>query len=275
MERRIFGNQHFNRWSAEGFLNCMNDCGIRAVELCPYASWLDIADQEDIFRFRKILDMADISAEVLMIEQGGVVPFNLALELKDVESWSLNYAEKVLHNMPALGAEKLVLSAGRQSLDHKREDGWKRSLRNIHRIGRLAQEDGVQLLLCSDGTDHFSNIVRTTDELIQMLQEIDLPNVKAYADLVSIMAAGENFEKSIQNLYTKGLLGHVCISDGPAGWLLPGEGTIGADGVKNARLVVQKIGYEGTITYRLQHWKYDFSPDQATQKLNDFWNGVF
>ena len=72
--RLIYGNYHYNRSSLQGFLDCMQANGIRKIELCPYASWLDITDEEDVKQFRKCLDNAGVSAEVIVIEQGGVVP---------------------------------------------------------------------------------------------------------------------------------------------------------------------------------------------------------
>ena len=222
--------------------------------------------------FRKTLDDAGVSAEALVIEQGGVVPFNVALELEDVENWSMNYAATVIRNMHDLGTAKLVVGAGRQSLDYDEGKGWDRSLRNLKKLGMLAGEEGIELLICSDGGDNFSNIVRKTDDQVRMLQEIGLPNVKAYADLISCTAAGEDFAGCIKALNDARLLGHVCLADGPDGWFLPGEGSLGVEGVMKAWNELQSSGYDGPVTCRLQNWKYDFEPDEATKQLKEFWD---
>ncbi len=270
--RLVLSNYPFNRSSVNGFLLSMYENGIRRVELCPYASWLDITDRDDVIRFRHLLDEGDVSVVVLVIEQGGVVPFNLALELSDVENWSLEYGKRVVRNMSALGCRKLMISAGRQSVDHPLEEGWDRSVHNLRLLGEEAYGEGVELLICSDGTDTFSNIVKTTNDQIRMIHAIGLPNVKAYADLVSCTASGEDFQEAISILREEGILGHICISDGPEGWLLPGDGGIGASGVRDAWQGLAEINYTGSVTCRLQHWKYDFQPHEATKKLKSFWS---
>ncbi len=86
------------------------------------------------------------------------------------------------------------------------------------------------------------------------------------------MAAGEDFAGCIKALSDTGLLGHVCLADGPDGWFLPGEGSQGAETVVKAWNALQDSGYYGLVTCRLQNWKYDFEPDKATKQLNKFWD---
>ncbi len=269
-ERLVFGNYHYNRSSLQGFLSCMHAGGIRKTELCPYASWLDITDRENVRCFRRLLDEAGIEAAILVPEQGGVVPFNPTMELPDVENWSLDYGVKMIRNMDTLGCRKLMVGAGRQSLDCPEAEGWNRSLHSLRIFAGAAAEEGVELLLCSDGRRTFSNIVTTTDEQMRMIRQIGLSNVKAYVDLSACAAAGEDFRDAVSTLQQEGLLGHVCISDGPDGWLLPGDGSIGVAGIRNAWSALSSAGYTGDVTCRLQHWRYDFEPDKYTVNLKEF-----
>ncbi len=282
-QKLVLGNYHYNRHSAESFFHILEECSINRIELCPYASWLDITDRENTKRFAKELHSRGIQVETLVLEFGGVVPFNIGLELSDVENWSIEYAKKVIENMSELGVEKLVIGAGRQSEDLPLEECWARSKKNLRMLGRYASERGVMILLAADGSNNFSNVVKTTDEQIRMLKEVGLSNVRAYADNISMTSAGEDFVESFGKLMSiespkecpnlGNLVGHVCISDGPGGWMLPGDGILGKEKLITDRKAVKAAGYMGSITCRLAHWQYDFTPDHFTRLLKRFWDG--
>ncbi len=276
LNKMVIAGFHYNRHSAEFFSRSMKECGAVKIELCPYASWLDITDRDDTERFAALLRRYGLRTETLVPEYGGVVPFNIGLEHPDAGKWSLLYAKKMMDNMSVLGVRKLVIGAGRQSADLPAEEGWERSRKNLRELGSYAAERGICILLCSDGGNSFSNIVRTTDEQLRMLNEVGLSNVRAYMDNVSIAAAGERFEESLSKLSSsgkqEGMIGHICISDGPEGWMLPGEGSLGEEAVKNALEMAYESGYQGGFSCRLCHWKYDFTPDQYTKKLKAFWD---
>ena len=152
-------------------------------------------------------------------------PFNYMTG--DAFQWvrSMNYLEKAIELTAAMGASKMLFSAGHAGYRMSVQEIDERLQKSLERLVQKAEQQSVTLIL-EPLTVYESNVITGLNDLERALDKVDSPNL------------GRRF----------GYL-HVIDNDGVSdSHILPGEGNIPLEGILRE---IRRAGYDGCATIEL------------------------
>jgi sugar phosphate isomerase/epimerase len=181
----------------------------------------------------------------------GIADFN-----GPVQRFHVNRAKAHLDLVYELGGRNLLLVLGEyiwQQEVIKPADQWKWAVDNVRELGEHAAGLGLEIAL---ELEPFQlSIVNTLDKMVQFLNDVGHPAVRANLD-ISHLTLAHTPPSAIQRL--KGQIGHVHISDCDGkvhGDLPPGRGVVD---FPSYLAELKRTGFDGTISIELE-----YSPEPA------------
>jgi len=180
----------------------------------------------------------------------GFVDFN-----PSVQRFALQRAKAYVDQAAYLGARNVLLVIGEYYWDCEvfpADAIWEMALQRTRELGAYAAEHGIEIVV---ELEPFSQaLVKDAHELARFIRDVDLPNVRANADISHLHLAGSSFDDVA---VLSGLIGHIHLSDCDGnvhGDLPPGRG---ATPIKEYLQAVVDTGFgEGTVSIELE-----YSPD--------------
>ncbi len=120
-----------------------------------------------------------------------------------------------------------------------KEGDWARSVKNVHEVGRVAADCGVDY--CLEVLNRFEGyLLNTAAEGVEFVRQVDLPSVKVMLDTFHMNIEEDSMGGAIRQ--TKGLLGHF--HTGECNRRVPGKGRMPWREIGDA---LKDIGYDGLV----------------------------
>lgn len=265
--QRLAGmNIHYFRHSLRRFLDDVVVLGFSSVELwagMPHLA-LDDAKDDEVRAVARLLAERELRLSCLTPEQC-LYPINLAAEHEATAHRSLAYFEKALELCETLRCEQLLVTAGWGYADMPADAPWSRARDQLGRLAESATKRGITLLL-EPLSRKESNLITTSAELAQMMEEIGSPSLAAILDLNAMAAADETPDDYLRRFGRQ--LRHVHVCDGtPEGHLAWGDGNLPLSDYIRTLL---SSGYQGDFSFEFVSQSYWLEPREPLASSRAF-----
>ncbi len=179
----------------------------------------------------------------------------VALGLTDfnpsVQAFHRDRVKKYLDLCYDFGAHNLLLVLGEyiwQKEVISPASQWQWAVENTRQLGEYARDLNLEIAIELEPFD--LSLINSIDKMVQFLEEVNLPNVRANCDISHLWLVRTPFEE-IQKL--KGRIAHVHLSDCNGevhGDLPPGRGNTP---IKEYLAEIHKTGFDGVVSIELEY----------------------
>lgn len=169
---------------------------------------------------------------------------------------------KELAELVALwGGKTLIYLPGWTIFGTSRRQAWAWSREVLTEVAHAIAHTGVTLVI--EPTSHDTNLCVSADDAIELMQDVDLPNVKLMFDTFHV-----NYSREVNTDYVYKMgadLKHIHISDNDR--LPPGKGVIDFPAVVDALI---DIDFDGFLTMETGFHRRGIEPDQDAREGIDY-----
>jgi D-psicose/D-tagatose/L-ribulose 3-epimerase len=209
---------------------------------------LDISDDERA-EMKAILDEVGLPVRSMVCVGFGVVDFN-----PSVRRFTLDRIKAYVDQGAYFNARNVLLVVGEYYWDCEvfpKDAIWDLAKDAVHEAGQYAASKGLEIVLELEPFEQA--LLKDVHELARFVREVDLPAVRANADISHLHLSDASFD-DVKEL--TGLIGHIHLSDCNGevhGDLPPGHGVTP---IKDYLQAIVDTGYVGTVSIELE-----YSPD--------------
>lgn len=196
------------QYSFEYYLNSMQQCGIKHVDLwggIPHYCRLDYPFSADALKKidsicekmkKKDLDVVVYTPETLSY------PYSFTDPDEEVRKRTIDYFSMAMDDAKRFGTDKVFLNSGCGLRDLPREESWKRLIDTYQKIAVIAEEKGIKLVL-EQLQPYESNLIITLDDIKRALEEVGSNSLFVCVDVVAMAVAGETLKDYFETLGTE------------------------------------------------------------------------
>lgn len=160
-----------------------------------------------------------------------------------------------------MGGKTLLYVAGWQVYGTSREQAWGWSRDALREIAEFARPLGITIAVEPTASD--SNLVDDCDDLIAMLAQVNLPNVKAMFDTFHTLYRNEVPTDYVHRLGRD--LTHIHLAD--VNREPPGSGVVDYRSLLDA---LKTEGFEGYLTMEIGFNRRNVEPDDLARRAHDY-----
>lgn len=250
-------NLHYCQYTLDYFLDCMQELGIKNVELLGghQGLWLDPKEYQDPEPVRKKLQEHGLKCPVFT-PQNCRFGYQFGVKEPELREKTFGFFANGIRLGAALGAEKIEANSGWGYWDEAEEDGLKRAAEMHQRLCEVAEENGVTIV-AETLRPQESRIGYSLRQMKQLFDLVDHPRFKVMIDLTAMSVSGETIQQWF-DVFGKENIVHSHFQDcDPYGHYIWGEGK------RNLRKDLEdmvKNGYEGYFTQELTAPAYYLDP---------------
>ena len=249
---------YFN-YTLEYAIKNLSELGYDGIEIWggrPHAYRDDLL--EDMASLRRLLEKKNLTVCNFIPAQFRY-PSLLCSDNERVRQDSIGYIADALRNAAALGSPSISLCPGMVPWDRDIRMGRERLLQSLKHIARINESYGLTLLI--EPAHRFeSNLIRTIDECVTFLDELEEPSYGILLDTGHCHVNGENLREAVLKASRYPLHIHLDDNLGDSdAHLNLGEGSIDFN---ELRAALEKIEYKGFLSVELGT-KYIMDPEQA------------
>jgi sugar phosphate isomerase/epimerase len=240
--------------------------GYDGIEIAPFtlsASAEDISSRQRN-QTRQIL--ADHGLETVGLHWLFAGPKGLHITTTDDKIWgrTRDYLSCLLDLCSDLGGKVLVLGSPKQrSLvdGQTREGAWKRAVELLSSVLDKAGELDLNICLEPLSTKE-TDFINTVAEGMQMVRQINHPNLKIHLDVKAMCSEGKPVPEIIRSV-TADEIGHFHVND--ANLYGPGMGDVDYTPIAKA---IDEVGWDRWLSVEV--FKYDPDPETIAKKSIDY-----
>jgi protein FrlC len=230
--------------------------GIEIGAAAPHA-YPDYLSTERRREIRQMLETSGIALSSMLPAPGGGPGFNVSSPMVEERIAALDQYRKVIQLCAELGGKTVIYVAGWQIYGTSRQQAWEWSREALRTLAAVARGVGVTLVIEPTSAD--SNLVDDCDDALQMMQEVNEPNVKLMFDTYHVLYRNEVASDYVYRFGKD--LHHVHFAD--SNRLPPGEGKGDFLSVVQA---LHDIRYDGYIAMEIGYDRRDSNPDSLARR---------
>ncbi len=209
---------------------------------------LDLTDAERV-EIKAACEAAELPIRSQLCVAFGLVDFNPAVQRFTQERLRANIDQGAF-----LGARNLVVVVGEYYWDGEVFPNaaiWDMAVAGVRQAGEYAAERGLEVVVELEPFQ--TSLAKDVHELVRFVRDVDLPAVRANADISHLHLSGASFD-DVKEL--TGLIGHIHLSDcdGDVHGDLPAGR--GVTPIQEYLQAIVDTGYQGTVSIELE-----YSPD--------------
>jgi len=194
----------------------------------------------------------------------GLVDFN-----PSVQRFTLDRIKAYVDQGAYLGARNVLLVVGEYFWDGEvfpRTAIWDLAVGAVRSAGEYAASKGLEVVLELEPFNEA--LLKDVHELVRFVKEVDVPAVRANADISHLHLSGASFD-DVKEL--TGLIGHIHLSDcdGKVHGDLPAG--LGVTPIKEYLAAIRDTGYDGTVSIELE---YSPDPDKIVEWTQQAYDGT-
>lgn len=194
-----------------------------------------------------LIDKYEMPVECFTPEHNAY-PFNYMMGDKAQWERSMAYLEDAIDIAAALGAKKMLFSAGHAGYHKSEREIFSRLTESLKRLADRAAKRDVTLML-EPLTVYESNVICGLRDLDRALTAVEHPNLAGMVDLAVPFTTGEPAAEYVTRLGKRFQYLHIIDNDGVSdAHLLPGEGNIP---LREVLKEIRQAGYDGQATIEL------------------------
>ncbi len=249
-------NEHFILQTLESFLDCAVCSGVHNIELWAGLPHLYAPDMtpDKVKRIREKIRERELELICYTPEQC-IYPYNIAAREEGLREYSITYFMKNLEIASELDAPMFQIVPGWGYRNEPRTDALERSMDSIRCIVERAEKLGIRVVLEALEEEE-SNLIRTSSELKEVLDILNMPNLGAIIDTCPMAAAGEDFVRCHEILGKK--IWHTHFIDRQH--LAWGDGDLPMVSYLEQ---LDRFDYKGYLTLEVLNDRYLLYPEKA------------
>lgn len=252
----------YSRYSFAYFVDSMEKCGIRNIELWsgePHywrANYISSGSAErQIREYRKMME--DKGMRVVMYTPETLVyPFEPAAGNFLTRSRTVDMFKWAIEDALAFGTSQLFCNSGTGLYDEPREAAWERAVETFQEAAFFAEKMGVSLNL-EQLQPYESNLVCTAADVLRMLNDIGADNVYCCLDVAAMAVAEESIDEFYKIVGTDRIR-HIHFSD--RNHEVPGTRDLP---LKEYISFLEKKDYQGCLSLEVNDSIYLEKPHEA------------
>lgn len=258
-------NYHYIRYPLNYFLDHVEQSPLRYIEFYAAAPHLNIYTYtlNNLVQVKKAIKERNLEI-VCLTPENCVYPVNLSSQDRILREDSLKYYMRVLDTAEYLQSPKVQLCLGYGFFDQPREEAWANGRDSLFQLTHYAEQKGIQLIL-EPLMVTTSNVINSSAQLIQMIQEINAPNLAGMLDLSQMAWYQETPADYFRNLGDK--LQHIHFND--RAHLVPGDGDLP---MKDYFDQIISHGYNDTMAFEICDRRYFCDPNNAIDRIVEWFN---
>lgn len=246
-EQIALTNFPYTKYTLKYTLNSLERLGAYNIEF--YAAYphfyLGDITMGDMRAVKRMLDERNLHV-INFCPENCTYPVNAASVNPNTRQRSIEHYVKAIQAANEFECPNALFFPGYALLDENLEDAWKRSVDTMQYLAEIAEGYGVRLILESAGRT--ASVLTSSKKQMQMIREIDSPNVSGMVDLTCMHELGETIEESIDNLGIENIHHihfHNCRELTPGRW----EHRVPEDGVLDIENIVSILDVNGFKGY--------------------------
>lgn len=247
----------------EEVIKRLSRIGYRGIEIgcaSPHA-YPPTLSKERRKETKKILDHYGMEVSSMLPALSGGPGHNVASPIPEERRHTIEHMKDIAQLCEEWGCKTILYIPGWQVFGTSLEQAWAWSVEALSEIADAAANHGVTLVI--EPTSHDSNIVDRCDDALNMMREVNKPNVKVMFDTFHALYRKE---PSTDYIYAMGKdLHHLHISDNDR--LAPGQGRGDFVGVIQA---LKDIHYDGWLAMEIGFDRRDIEPDLVARQAYEY-----
>lgn len=233
--------------------------GIEVVCVAPHA-WPYYLSQEERKEIGVWQKEFGISISSVLPVPGGGAGGNAASACKAERDWTLQYMKDVIDLGHEWGTKTMLYVAGWTVFGTSQKDAWKNTVDTLTKAAEYALDKDITI--CVENTAADSNLVDTPYDALELMEEVNMPNVGVMFDTFHAFHRQDNPSDYV---YIMGKhLKHVHISD----YDRKGPGMGGFD-FYNVMQALKDVGFSGYVTMEVGFGSRGLDPDYVARKSLD------
>jgi fructoselysine 3-epimerase len=271
MDRIAVMNVQYVQYSFSYFLNSMETCGVKNIELwtgSPHFYYEDYSTLTETYKKIKDLkaQMDDKGMKVICLTPEQLnYPINLAAVDQHLRNRTIDYFIKHMEMALEFGTNQLFITSGVGLRDVPREECWKYSRESLRILAEKAEKLGVNLMM-EQLQPYESNLITTCQDMVRMVREVDSQALKCCVDVVAMAVVDDALEDFFHQLGDN--IQHIHLADGdPSGHYILGDGNLP---INKYLKTLQQREYSGHITLEINDSIYLTDPHRALKKSTDY-----
>lgn len=239
--------------------------GIEIGAASPHA-YPDYLGPERRREIRSVLEANGLALASMLPAPGGGPGFNVASPLPEERVNTRDQYRKVINLCADLGGKTVIYVAGWQVFGTSREQAWSWSREALAEVAEAAAARGVTIVIEPTSAD--SNLIDSCDDAMQLMAEVDKPNVKLMFDTYHVIYRNEVSTDYVRRMGKD--LRHLHLAD--ANRAAPSHA-----GRADYRAIVaelRKIGYEGYVTMEIGFDRRAVEPDRIAREAFTYMKGL-
>lgn len=239
----------FRRFSLERAFQMAAKYGFDGIEIWggrPHAYPYDM-DAEEVKKILNLKKTWNLEVPVYTPNALGM-PYNLCSLDGRERADALAYFKKAIQACEQMEVPRMLVVADHPGYETPRRESWKRFVENMQELGRFAMEHSVKLMI-EALTPMESPMITTSDDCLEAIRDIGLPNIEAMMDVVPPNIAYEPYSAYFEKLGDKMNYIHLCNNDGRTDAHLRLD--TGELPVEDMVRVFREYGFEGYVTVEL------------------------
>jgi protein FrlC len=210
---------------------------------------------------KHVLDAHGIALSSMLPAPGGGPGNNVASPSPEERRAAIEHYKEVAELCAEWGGRTVLYVAGWQVFGTSRKQAWEWSRTALTEIGKAAADLGVTMAVEPTAVD--SNLIESCDDAIELMEEVNLPNVKLMFDTIHVMYRNE---VPTDYVYQMGKnLHHIHLSD--IDRLAPGLGRGDFVGLIAA---LKEIDFQGYLTMEIGFNTRSVEPDKVAREAYQY-----
>lgn len=249
-------NIHYLNYSLDYFLDAQVKNGFQSIELwCggPHV-WIDHNSYYDAKKIQKKISDRNLQLACVTPENC-TYPCQVAAKEPELRERSFMYFSNGIRFTAEAGCSKMEINSGWGNKTESKQEAWKRTVDMLQRLGDVAKEQGVTLVMESLRPEE-SQIVNSLTDMKNILKELNHSNIKPMVDTCAMCVANETLKDWFEAF--GGEIAHMhFIDSNPYGHLIWGDGT------QNLGAWIQVLNeyqYEGYLGQEITDGRYYDNP---------------
>lgn len=206
---------------------------------------------------RDLLQEHDIALSSMLPAPSGGPGNNPASPYVEERRATIEHYKELAELVALWGGKTLIYLPGWTIYGTSRRQAWAWSREVLTEVAHAIAHTGVTLVI--EPTSHDTNLCVSADDAIELMQDVNLPNVKLMFDTFHV-----NYSREVNTDYVYKMgadLRHIHISDNDR--LPPGQGVVDFPAIIDA---VIDIGFDGYLTMETGFHRRGIEPDQDARE---------
>lgn len=253
-------NYHYLRYPLRKFLDKAERSPFDSIDLYCSAPQLNLFD----YPLGRLIELdRDIRGRNLkvtaMTPENCTYPVNFCTQDMITRESSIRYYQRAVDTAQFLGCPDVQISTGFGYFDQPADEAWKLCRESLAQLAFYCERKNVRLLL-EELKETTTNVLITSRDIADMLDEINSPALVGMADMDQMTYAGETVDDYFDHLGHR--LQHIHFND--RGHTVPGDGDFP---MKEYYDAIKRRGYKGTVSFEICDRRYYCDPDHAVDRI--------